>query len=318
MTRGTTVVAALATVLVLLAAGSAHAHAILERDDATLAFRATDFVSHNTVTVSMTGGSISMVDAAGVGGLDPGVCRPGRVGLQSGYVIEGICPRGDAADVRINVGEREDDVVADIAMPVQVIAGGGIDHVRTGAGDDNLDGGTGGDRLEPGAGEDLVRGADGDDTVLARDGVRDVITCGPGRDAVEADPIDAVASDCELATPAAFDDQAGPELRVAADTRQRLVARPTIRASADEPVRFVAQAAIEIGATTLALRPGRGILAATPGAVALRPELSAREVRIARRALRAGRAVRLVVSVVGTDRTGNSSLRNVRTIQLVL
>jgi Ca2+-binding RTX toxin-like protein len=67
-------------------------------------------------------------------------------------------------------------------------------------------GGGGADYLFDDAGEfgadrsvDTLSGGEGNDTILAANGkaARDVIFCGDGRDAVEADRGDEVASDCE-------------------------------------------------------------------------------------------------------------------------
>ena len=307
--------AAAALAVACAAAPSASAHAILVRDGATLAFRATDFVSHNDISVTTTGDAISMIDSTGLGGLDPGDCRPGRVDLDTGNVIEGTCDADGVERIRVNAGEREDDIVATVAMPVYAIGGGGIDRIQTGPANDIIDGGRGADRITAGLGSDAIYGGDGDDIILARDGAKDVVVCGAGRDAVDVDPIDELAADCEAAPAQPLADDTAPVVRIAVARRQRAARRITLRAAADEPVRFVAQAAMIVADQTFPLRPGRGVLT-PPGAVLLRPELEASEVRIARRALRRGQKVEVVVSVVATDAAGNSSLRNLPTIRL--
>jgi len=74
---------------------------------------------------------------------------------------------------------------------------GGGDTLLGLAGDDVLDGGSGNDTLVGGAGRDLLYGRSGDDVLSVRDGVRDRVSCGPGRDRVVADRLDAVTRDCE-------------------------------------------------------------------------------------------------------------------------
>ena len=65
---------------------------------------------------------------------------------------------------------------------------GGNDTIKAFAGSDVLTGGTGVDRITAGAGDDRVR---------VRDGRRDLVDCGPGRDIVVVDPVDAVRR-CEV------------------------------------------------------------------------------------------------------------------------
>ena len=67
------------------------------------------------------------------------------------------------------------------------------------AGNDTISGGAGPDLLVGGPGADVLDGGPGDDRIAASyDGSRDTIRCGPGLDVVDADPLDRVASDCEL------------------------------------------------------------------------------------------------------------------------
>ena len=85
-----------------------------------------------------------------------------------------------------------------------------VTGVRVSAGDGNdivvisgliinvaVDGGGGNDRIVGGPGKDKLFGDGGNDSVYARDKAKDTIRCGPGKDTVEADKIDAVARDCE-------------------------------------------------------------------------------------------------------------------------
>ena len=54
------------------------------------------------------------------------------------------------------------------------------------------------DFLDGRAGRDRVLARGGNDRVRAQDRARDTISCGAGRDVVNADPVDAVARDCEV------------------------------------------------------------------------------------------------------------------------
>jgi hypothetical protein len=74
----------------------------------------------------------------------------------------------------------------------------GRDVLHGGPGRDQLLGLVGRDTLHGGTGRDVLRGGPGPDTLFTRDGTRDAVWCGPGRDAVVADPGDRVGRDCEL------------------------------------------------------------------------------------------------------------------------
>ena len=300
------------------AAPSASAHGVVERDGAVLAFRATDFVSRNDISVALTSSTISIVDSTGLGGIDPGDCRPGRVDLDTGYVIEALCSRSGVGQVHVNVGEREDDVTADIPLPVRVIGGGGSDQIKTGPGNDIVEGGGGDDRIDAGGGSDRVVAGAGADVVAAQDGAKDNVLCGEGLDAVATSDVglDDIFDDCEPGAPRPREDDTAPVIGAAADVRQRASRSLSLRVTADEPTRFVAQASMLVRDRDFPLKPGRGTLTSPQGAVLLTPQLTARELRVARRAIRAGRRVRVSVAIVGTDGSGNSSIRNVRTITL--
>ena len=71
------------------------------------------------------------------------------------------------------------------------------DRLRGGPGADLVCGLGGGDSITGGGGKDRLFGEDGRDHFFARDDEFDVIGCGAGRDAVVADAIDLVGSDCE-------------------------------------------------------------------------------------------------------------------------
>jgi Ca2+-binding RTX toxin-like protein len=74
---------------------------------------------------------------------------------------------------------------------------GGDDLIEGGGGPDLLSGGEGEDTIDGGAGEDTIEGGPDHDRIEARDGAVDQVACGEGGGAVEADPQDDVASDCE-------------------------------------------------------------------------------------------------------------------------
>jgi RTX calcium-binding nonapeptide repeat (4 copies) len=64
------------------------------------------------------------------------------------------------------------------------------------SGNDRLYGDSGSDQLTGGLGQDHLFGGRGTDRIDAVDGKRDFVVRGPGRDVVEADPLD-VTSGCE-------------------------------------------------------------------------------------------------------------------------
>jgi hypothetical protein len=150
-----------------------------------------------------------------------------------------------------------------------VLFGGEGDDALAGlGGDDQLGGGPGSDRLDGGDGQDILGGDDGDDVLVggqgvdrfwgddvgaciayscasgqdrieARDGVREEISCGPGTDAVIADPIDIYddsvfrSDQCEgTDRPAATSPpSAAPALKVLAargERRRRIVVRASV------------------------------------------------------------------------------------------
>ena len=73
----------------------------------------------------------------------------------------------------------------------------GADRISARGGDDKVFGLAGDDVLIGGPGRDHVDGGAGSDRLLLRDASRDTAVCGPGRDTVVADRIDAVRADCE-------------------------------------------------------------------------------------------------------------------------
>ena len=118
---------------------------------------------------------------------------------------------------RLTVELLDGDDAFNTTVPLQnsVRGGDGADQLGGGPGHDSLDGQAGEDVLWGGPGNDVLIGGSGSDTLVgeagsdrisadqggdrieARDGSVDDVGCGEGIDAVGADPIDRVASDCE-------------------------------------------------------------------------------------------------------------------------
>ncbi|WP_343993664.1 Ig-like domain-containing protein [Nocardioides dubius] len=166
---------------------------------------------------------------------DPGAGAPENtnrctiVGTDGDDVLRGT--RGD--DVICGLGGNDrihglggDDVLHGGPGNDVLIGGPGNDHLRGGQGRDHLDGGTGNDLVRGGRGADTVIGGKGSDDVRGgigtdvvaggtgadrlaggpgndelrareRRGPSDTVVCGPGSDAVSADPFDRVTPSCE-------------------------------------------------------------------------------------------------------------------------
>jgi Ca2+-binding RTX toxin-like protein len=95
------------------------------------------------------------------------------------------------------LGDGEDDSLRGSGGGETLVGFGGEDETWGLAGDDALSGGGGDDELYGGTGHDALLGGAGDDFIEARDGKRDYVWCGPGNDAVSADPTDRVTRNCE-------------------------------------------------------------------------------------------------------------------------
>ena len=106
-------------------------------------------------------------------------------------------PQGpDASDPR----HENDRVVATGTVAGCTLTGtDGADVLAGTAHRDVVCGADGNDTITGGAGPDSIYAGDGDDVVLARDGRGDRVSCGPGRDRVRADRIDALGG-CEVRT----------------------------------------------------------------------------------------------------------------------
>ncbi|MGH2947419.1 MAG: calcium-binding protein, partial [Solirubrobacteraceae bacterium] len=197
--------AAAATLAALPAAATAHSVVRIGGD--TVNYLSVDATSLNTLTGRMTGGRIELRDRTVDGGIDPGPCDPGEITNDANaWIVQVFCSRRRVDKLNIDLGEREDSATIDVPLPVTLLGGPGSDVLATGAGADRVRGGDGNDRLDAGPGDDVLdgglgydvlEGGEGDDLIRSADGLADRVACGPGRDRVEADTVDEVASDCE-------------------------------------------------------------------------------------------------------------------------
>jgi Ca2+-binding RTX toxin-like protein len=327
----------------LLAAPTAHAHSLVRKEGADLAYISSDAVSLNQLVIKRSGANIDFTDRAVEGGLDPGQCAPGDVTDDANaWLVQVFCPAAGAARIRIDLGDREDALTSEVDLPLAVLgglgadkltaggaadslsggdgddvigAGGGNDQVNGGDGDDEIDGGPGDDVVEAGLGVDTVTGSEGDDDLRVRDGVADTVRCGAGQDKVDADTLDDVALDCEdvrrLPTPvpelggSTGRDRVAPKVRVGGPTVQRGT-RMKLFATSSERGTISASGFVEIRGLALPISAAAQRVGVGGGGVELTARLDARQRREATRAWRAGRKVKLSLAVVGTDRAGNS------------
>ncbi|HEY3018766.1 MAG TPA: hypothetical protein VGJ32_01155 [Solirubrobacteraceae bacterium] len=148
-------------------------------------------------------------------------------------VAVSVTPDGTGDDGALGEG---DDVGSDVES---VVGGAASDDLTAGGGGGTLDGGPGNDTLRGGAASDRLAGGDGDDRLVSADDSADTVSCGAGTDAVEADPLDTVADDCESRTDTTATEPAAP-----GDAGDRAPSSPTKVAAA--PAR----------GTVLVTRPG--------------------------------------------------------------
>jgi RTX calcium-binding nonapeptide repeat (4 copies)/WD40-like Beta Propeller Repeat len=147
---------------------------------------------------------------------EPTGARPTRISPSQCRHYSANCLEGSDRADRI-IGRQDRDVIFPGAGDDRVWGRGGDDRIDTAFGRDFVDAGTGNDIvvahgnddrlfgragfdvLYAGNGEDVVDGGAGRDSIyVAGDDHVDRVRCGPGKDAVLADPIDKVAQDCEL------------------------------------------------------------------------------------------------------------------------
>ena len=326
------------TVAVIAAAwpAQAGAHSVVRVNGGEVTSLSADATSLNTLTAKMSGSRIELRDPTVDGGMDPGSCEPGDVD-KDGFVIQVFCPAGGASLLRLDVGDREDQVTADLPIPVALLGGGGADVLRAGpaadtlsgdAGDDELVAGAGNDTLVGGLGVDRADGGAGDDTIRVRDGLGDSIVCGAGTDRVEADTLDTIGTDCEnverTATAPPPDEGGGardrtpPRIETGGSTVQRLSRSGSIRLAATSSERgtIAASGSLEVGGAALPLSGRRARIAVAGAGAELRIRLSRSQQRLVRGALRRGRRVTVRLVAVATDIAGNSAAAKAPRIRL--
>ncbi|CAA9501505.1 MAG: Alkaline phosphatase [uncultured Solirubrobacteraceae bacterium] len=313
-------------VAALLSPAAAGAHSIVRVNGGEVTSLSADATSLNTLTVRLRGSDLELSDPTVDGGMDPGSCRPGRVD-ESGFIVQAFCPRAGVTLVRLDAGDREDKVTAELPIRVALLGGEGADTLRSGpaddtlagdAGDDTLAAGGGTDTLVGGLGVDALDGGAGNDTVRVRDGLADTVRCGDGGDTVDADTLDEIASDCErverTATVPPEDDGGGrdrtkPTVQAGGPTVQRIGSAATVRVTATSSERgtLAASGFLDVGGLNLPLQSRRERVTVAGGGAEIRIRLSRSQVRQVRAALGKRRRVTVRLGVVATDAAGNSA-----------
>jgi RTX calcium-binding nonapeptide repeat (4 copies)/Thrombospondin type 3 repeat len=329
--RTPSLVALLVGLWLALPAGAAG-HSLVRSGGGLVSYLSADATSLNTLQVREAGGRVEFRDETVDGGIDPGPCAPGDIGA-GGFIVQAFCPLDGVRRVRIDLGDREDRASVALATPVTLLGGTGADALDTSAGGDELSGGEGNDSVAGGAGDDVISGdqgadrldgGDGGDRIAARDGEADAITCGAGADSVDADGADTIAADCEQVTRTATtapgptaDDGKPPVVDAGAPTVQRgRVVR--VYATTSEPGTLGASGSLRASGLALPVkRVAAKRITVAGGGAELRYRLTGRHWRLARRSLARGRPVVVRLGVVGTDRTGASTLRRAPAIRLV-
>jgi hypothetical protein len=130
-----------------------------------------------------------------------------------GFDIADYSARTGALTITLdsNASDGESGENDNVSYTIEEVRGGsGNDTVtgssaanslKGGAGNDTLSGGAGNDTIEGGPGQDSLGGGDGNDALRSRDGLIDQLTCGAGADTADADPVDTIATDCEVNDP---------------------------------------------------------------------------------------------------------------------
>ncbi|CAA9533661.1 MAG: Alkaline phosphatase [uncultured Solirubrobacteraceae bacterium] len=323
---GVALVPLAAVAVALLGPSAAGGHSIVRVSGGELTSLSADATSLNTLTVRLRGGDIELSDPTVDGGMDPGSCRAGRVD-GSGFIVQAFCPRSGVSLVRLDAGDREDRVTAELPIPVALLGGDGADTLRAGPADDTLAGDAGDDTLTAGGGRDTLMGGlgidaldagAGDDAIRVRDGLADTVRCGDGSDTVDADTLDEVAGDCErverTATVPPEDEGGGrdrtkPTVQAGGPTVQRIGAAATVRVTATTSERgtLAASGFLDVGGLNLPLQSRRERVTVAGGGAQIRIRLSSSQVRRVRAALRRSRRVTVRLGVVATDAAGNSA-----------
>jgi len=334
--RAAALSAILAAAVTATWAAGAGAHSIVRVNGGEVTSLSADATSLNTLTARMSGSRIELRDPTVDGGIDPGSCDPGEVD-RNGFVVQVFCPAGGASLLRLDVGDREDKVTAELPIPVALLGGEGADVLRAGsaadtvsgdAGDDELVAGAGGDTVVGGLGVDRADAGAGNDTVRVRDGLADSVVCGEGTDRVEADTLDDLATDCEsverMPTAPPPDegggarDRTAPAVEAGGSTVQRLgrSARIKLAATSSERGTIAASGSLEVAGRALPLSGRRARVPVAGAGVELQVRLSRSQQRLVRRALRRGRRVTVRLEVVATDTAGNSTATRTPRIRL--
>jgi RTX calcium-binding nonapeptide repeat (4 copies) len=208
----------------LACAAPASAHSVMKVEGNTIFYSANDDVSLNDLQVTVQGNELRFLDRGAQGGITPASeCSPGGQTDSEGNPVEILCPRTGITTIRIDVGDAQDKVTAQLPLAILVLGGRGADTVTTGegndvvnggeandtartaggndqlvgdVGDDQLSGEGGDDTIQGALGADTVDGGAGNDTIRVRDGAADRGTCGDGNDTAQADGADALDA-CE-------------------------------------------------------------------------------------------------------------------------
>ncbi|HEV2812903.1 MAG TPA: calcium-binding protein [Solirubrobacteraceae bacterium] len=211
----------------LVVAAPASGHSVMKVEGGTIHYTANDDTSLNRLSVTFEGDQIRFFDRGADGGINPppdNSCTVGDETDANGYIYEILCPRSGKTAIRIDVGEAQDSVTAEVPLNITGIGGAGADTIATGdgvdavnggagndtirsgggndqvvgeVGDDNLSGGAGDDVVQAALGADTADGGAGNDDIRVRDGVADRALCGDGNDRVQADDGDDVEAACE-------------------------------------------------------------------------------------------------------------------------
>jgi Ca2+-binding RTX toxin-like protein len=89
------------------------------------------------------------------------------------------CPVELVGGLTVNLGDGNDQVLNQTALPAAVFGGQGIDFLD-GDGNDTLNGGPGNDTIYGQAGNDKLLGGSGNDRIYGGQG-KDIVDCGPGK-----------------------------------------------------------------------------------------------------------------------------------------
>lgn len=180
---------AAAAAFLLIGAAPAAGHSVMKIEAGTIFYNATDDVALNRLTISLRGDQIRFYDPGADNGItQPQQCSPGELDA-SGNPREVFCPRSGITRIRVDVGEGQDEVGAELPVSVLVVGGNGADRIVTGPADDTVNGDEGNDDIRTGDGNDTLVGGNGDDVLLSGNG-NDVAQGGLGGDGIDTGPGD--------------------------------------------------------------------------------------------------------------------------------